>query len=507
MLGAGCAVADGSERSRAAEAGGSECNRAAWRQLVIASATSQKRSAKNVLRYVHAASLDIQLNAVGTDNVAEVLAVSWKGAAMAHQDRLRVVAVLERALCGRAIPKPATGYGNLAKAALNSVMCDFAAGVPHDHAISHAGMATMSSAVAKQLSTAVATCATASVKPTVTAPQRPAAKLAWPKVAARQASQCWKVHPGWRLRRGKGLVTWVFTSPDGTEFTSEPEAQAEAAKLRRGTLVGIERTWDRDKAQTHTELPPSKTESSQPRSFITTQPSRKHRRSDADVTGPAIDRPTTKHNRHQKLVLKRPRPITQSKPPAAAASAAVASVASAARATVARSPTVAPTCDSAANEEVSPLPLAPPTFFQQDPQVLWLPPKFSTNPQGAIATGNVTTQNTSERAAYEAGYRPWLSVEERPTLSPLQNTSVANAKVIALHLRVAPIRKLSMRLMLLKVPTASVAVRCGVVDLCCTCRGRSSHHAIGVQCAAVRLHLREHTRAQNPKRLCACRGR
>ena len=43
--------------------------------------------------------------------------------------------------------------------------------------------------------------------------------------------QTWVGHAGWSIRRGTGLITWVYTSPNGREFTSEEDALVECERL------------------------------------------------------------------------------------------------------------------------------------------------------------------------------------------------------------------------------------------------------------------------------------
>eukprot|EP01047_Picozoa_sp_COSAG01_P077582 COSAG01_NODE_14024_length_1506_cov_1.194030_1_plen_333_part_10 len=43
----------------------------------------------------------------------------------------------------------------------------------------------------------------------------------------------WAGHDGWTYRRGKGVVSFLYTSPDGLEFTNEPDALAYAKRAKR----------------------------------------------------------------------------------------------------------------------------------------------------------------------------------------------------------------------------------------------------------------------------------
>ena len=47
-----------------------------------------------------------------------------------------------------------------------------------------------------------------------------------PAAASKPPGQPWLGHPGWHCRRGKGLVDYFYTAPDGEEFTDEPSALA-----------------------------------------------------------------------------------------------------------------------------------------------------------------------------------------------------------------------------------------------------------------------------------------
>ncbi len=37
-------------------------------------------------------------------------------------------------------------------------------------------------------------------------------------------TQAWRGHPGWKLRKGRGLISWIYTSPFGEDYESEQEA-------------------------------------------------------------------------------------------------------------------------------------------------------------------------------------------------------------------------------------------------------------------------------------------
>ena len=49
-----------------------------------------------------------------------------------------------------------------------------------------------------------------------------------PAAASKPRGQPWSGHPGWHCRPGRGLVDYVYTAPDGEEFTDEPSALAYA---------------------------------------------------------------------------------------------------------------------------------------------------------------------------------------------------------------------------------------------------------------------------------------
>ena len=36
--------------------------------------------------------------------------------------------------------------------------------------------------------------------------------------------EAWRGHPGWKLRKGRGLISWIYTSPFGEDYESEQEA-------------------------------------------------------------------------------------------------------------------------------------------------------------------------------------------------------------------------------------------------------------------------------------------
>lgn len=65
------------------------------------------------------------------------------------------------------------------------------------------------------------------------APVKQSAPVTQPstKRQAAAASYPWRGHEGWKYRRGTGLVTWVFISPDGVEYTGEEEVAATLSQI------------------------------------------------------------------------------------------------------------------------------------------------------------------------------------------------------------------------------------------------------------------------------------
>ena len=48
--------------------------------------------------------------------------------------------------------------------------------------------------------------------------------FAKPKKPKDKKGKAWPEHEGWWIRRGTGLINWIYTGPDGTEYTDEQEA-------------------------------------------------------------------------------------------------------------------------------------------------------------------------------------------------------------------------------------------------------------------------------------------
>ena len=45
-----------------------------------------------------------------------------------------------------------------------------------------------------------------------------------PAAATKSRGPPWSGHPGWHCRRGRGLIDYIYTAPDGREFTDEASA-------------------------------------------------------------------------------------------------------------------------------------------------------------------------------------------------------------------------------------------------------------------------------------------
>ena len=55
--------------------------------------------------------------------------------------------------------------------------------------------------------------------------------------AAKKKGNIWRGHPGWTYRQGKGLVEWIYTAPDGEEFTDEESALLYDGELHKQVKI------------------------------------------------------------------------------------------------------------------------------------------------------------------------------------------------------------------------------------------------------------------------------